>query len=281
MNSQTITQGAPQALHHTWLIARQEVIKGFFNRRGIIALLAFVLVWGLILFYPIKQAASYLADPAIREGLASLSAVASPRKLLSWEIPELALFWVISLYWFPLFAILSSADQFATDKSRKTFRFLVQRTGREPLFFGRVLGQMLLQSSYILVAGAATLLLILFRDPALIPAALRDCVLVLLNLFIVITPYIALMAVLSLYASSARQATMLAVLVWCVISIVSALLGYYQPTLPSLDWLLPGSQIDLLVDNTPSGALIHAPLPVVQSAVLLLAGLFYMKRIAL
>ncbi|MCL2918775.1 ABC transporter permease subunit [Shewanella litorisediminis] len=271
----------PGPLMHVWLIARQEVIKGFFNLRGLIALVAYCLVWGLILYYPIRSAAKYLADPHMRQMLTEMLGMVSPKHLLSWDVPELSLFWVISLYWFPLFAILSSADQFASDKSRKTFRFLVQRTGRDALFFGRVFGQLLLQSAYIITAGLATLILTLFREPELAATAISDGVLVLLNLLIVITPYIALMALLSLYANSARQATLFAVLVWCVLKILAALAAYYLPSLPSLDWLLPGSQIDLIVDNTPLGALLHAPLPLIQAAVLLALGLIYMKRSAL
>ncbi|QYK03650.1 ABC transporter permease subunit [Shewanella zhangzhouensis] len=271
----------PGPMTHVWLIARQEVIKGFFNLRGLIALVAYCLVWGLILYYPIRSAAKYIADPHMRQTLSEMLGVVSPKYLLSWDVPELSLFWVISLYWFPLFAILSSADQFASDKSRKTFRFLVQRTGREALFFGRVVGQLLLQSAYIITAGLATLVLTLFREPDLAGAAIADGIVVLLNLLIVIMPYIALMALLSLYANSARQATLFAVLVWCVLAIVSALAAYYVPSLPSLDWLLPGSQIEMIVDNTPMGALLHAPLPLVQTAVLLFIGLVYMKRSAL
>ncbi|QYJ73774.1 ABC transporter permease subunit [Shewanella sp. FJAT-52076] len=271
----------PGPMTHVWLIARQEVIKGFFNLRGLIALVAYCLVWGLILYYPIRSAAKYIADPHMRQTLSEMLGVVSPKYLLSWDVPELSLFWVISLYWFPLFAILSSADQFASDKSRKTFRFLVQRTGREALFFGRVVGQLLLQSAYIITAGLATLVLTLFREPDLAGAAIGDGIVVLLNLLIVIMPYIALMALLSLYANSARQATLFAVLVWCVLAIVSALAAYYVPSLPSLDWLLPGSQIEMIVDNTPMGALLHAPLPLVQTAVLLFIGLVYMKRSAL
>lgn len=271
----------PGALTHVWLIARQEVIKGFFNFRGLIALIAYCLVWGLILYYPIRGAAKYLADPHMRSMLTDLLGVVSPKYLLNWDVAELALFWVISLYWFPLFAILSSADQFASDKSRKTFRFLVQRTGRDALFFGRVLGQILLQSAYIITAGVATLLLTMVRDTDLVGVAITDGVLVLLNLLIVILPYIAMMALLSLYASSARQATLFAVLIWCVIKIAAALVAYYVPGLPAIDWLLPGSQIDNLVDNTPAGALLHSPLPLAQTAVLLGLGLVYMRRSAL
>lgn len=270
----------PGALNHIWLIARQEVIKGFFNVRGLIALVAYCLVWGLILYYPIRGAAKFLADPHTRSMLSDFLGVVSPKYLLNWDVAELALFWVISLYWFPLFAILSSADQFASDKSRKTFRFLVQRCGRETLFFGRVLGQVLLQSAYIITAGVATLLLTMMRDTDLFGVALADGILVLVNLLIVILPCVALMSLLSLYAVSARQATLFAVLIWCVIKIAAALVAYYTG-FEGVDWLLPGSQVDMLVDNTPAGALLLAPLPLIQTAVLLGLGLVYMKRSAL
>ncbi|MGL5146652.1 MAG: ABC transporter permease subunit [Plesiomonas shigelloides] len=271
----------PSFLHHTWLIARQEVIKGLFNRRGLIALLAYVLVWGLMLAYPIKEAASYLAEPSVRAGLATLLGGASPQYLLGWQVPELALFWVVSLYWFPLFAVISSADQFASERGRNGLRFLVQRSGREPLFCGRVLGQCLLQLTYIAVAAIATLLLISLREPLLLGASIADSFMLLVNLLIIIAPYIALMALLSLYAASARQAMLLGVFLWCAIKIMALLMSHYLPGLPSLDWLLPGSQINAIIDTTPSGAFYYAPLPLIQSVVLFTLGLTYFRRMAL
>ena len=93
------------------LLAQFEVKKMLFNPRGIIALVAFSLVWLLILLYPIRGASEFLISPdykALIEGLFGPEVVS---ELFKWSVAELAIYWIAALYLFPLFSIFIAADR--------------------------------------------------------------------------------------------------------------------------------------------------------------------------
>ena len=268
-------------LRNTLLLAQFEVKKMLFNPRGLIALAAFALVWLLILLYPISSASSFLINPdfsGIIEGIFGPDAVS---ELFKWPVAELAVYWIAALYIFPLFSIFVSADQFATDKSRGTFRFLTLRAGRDSLFFGRFIGHMALQSILLCLTVIATILLAANRDMSLLLPALISGLIVTLNLIIVLLPYTALMAILSLYASSARQATIYAILVWAAMSISIAIINNYLPIISELKWILPGSQISLMINTQGLQTFMYAPVALVQAGILLFLGKVYINRSAL
>lgn len=268
-------------LKNTLLLAQFEVKKMLLNPRGLIALIAFSMVWLLILLYPISGASSFLVNPdfqAVIEGIFGTDAVS---ELFKWPVAELAVYWIAALYLFPLFCIFVSADQFATDRSRGTFRFLTLRVGRDSLFFGRFIGHMALQSLLLSLTVIATILLAISRDPSLFLPALYSGLIVTLNLMIVLLPYTALMAILSLYASSARQATIYAILVWAAMSISIAIINNYLPIISELMWILPGSQISMMINTQGLQSFMYAPIALIQAAVLLVLGKMYINRSAL
>ena len=104
---------------------------------------------------------------------------------------------------------------------------------------------------------------------------------VFVNLLLVLMPYIALMALLSVIARSARQATLYAIVAWIVISIAIGVIQNRYGPLPMLDWVLPGSQIGNLLRLDGWDTLSLAPIPLLHTAVLLFAGWLAMRRIDL
>jgi hypothetical protein len=104
---------------------------------------------------------------------------------------------------------------------------------------------------------------------------------VLLNIFIVLLPYTAVMALFSLYAKSARQATILAVLLWALVSICIAVINSQFPSVDFLQWALPGSQIISMMNTHGTAALLFAPIPLLQTLIILFIGRLYMQRSAL
>lgn len=264
------------------LLAKHELVKLLFNRRGVIALAAFALVWGLLLWYPIREASSFLIDPNFRQLLASVFGEAAVGNLFLWPVAEMAVFWVAALYLFPLFSIFVCADQFSSDKTRGTFRFISLRTGRNALFFGRFSGYMLIQMILLAITVIASVLLASSREASLLMSALMSGVLVFINITIILLPYTAMMALLSLYANSARQATIYAILFWAITSIVIGIVSHYLPMLSeALQWILPGAQISLMINTQGIGTLAYAPIPIIQAVVLLFIGRSYMMRSAL
>ena len=274
----------PQAnstIKNTLLLAQFEVKKMLFNPRGLIALIAFSLVWMLILLYPISGASTFLINPDFRTVIEGFFGINAVSELFEWPVAELAVYWIAALYLFPLFSIFVSADQFASDKARGTLRFLTQRVGRDSLFFGRFIGHMLLQSLLLCLTVIATIVLAVSREPSLLLPALYSGLIVSINLIIVLLPYTALMAILSLYASSARQATIYAILVWAAMSITIAIINSYLPIINELKWLLPGSQISLMINTQGLQSFMYAPIALIKACALLFAGKLYINRSAL
>lgn len=271
----------PSGLRHIGLIAINEVSRRFTHRQGLVALSAFLLIWAVILFYPVKEAAHFLIEPEFRQLAQAVFGTQALDQLFQWQVAEMAIFWCAALYLFPMFSIFISADQFSSDKQRGTFRFLALRVSRDGLFFGRYLGQILIQLSLVALTLVATIILVLMRDPTLLLPAIGSSFYILLNIFIVLLPYTAVMALFSLYAKSARQATILAVILWIIISLIITLINSEFPSLDFLQWILPGSQIVSMLNTQGPAALMFAPIPLVQTALILFIGRIYMQKSAL
>jgi len=174
--------------------------------------------------------------------------------------------------------MISAADQIASDKARGTMRFLVLRTSRTRIFFGRFLGQFTIQIFIILVTLVTVLGLIAYKAPNGASIAVSEAPIVVVNLTLVLLPYVALMALVSVLASTARQATMYAIIGWIVLWL---LLGYIQGRIGPfgiLDWVLPGSQLSSLVRTGGWDTLNFAPIPLLHTVVLLALGWIAIKR---
>ncbi|MCH1931855.1 ABC transporter permease [Shewanella sp. A25] len=263
---------------NTLIIAVFECQKFLFNRRGIVALIAFALVWGMILLYPIKGATNLLVQPNFKDFIDSVLGSQALNKLFEWPVAEMAIFWCFALYLFPMFSIMIAADQFASDKTRGTLRFFTFRTSRDSLLLGRFLGQILLQSILILLTILAAIVLAMSREATLVLPAISSGLLVGVNLLIVILPFTAVMAVLSLCARSARQAMIWATILWTVLSFVQLFIGEQSLLNTMFDWLMPGSQLSQMVNNTAAASLGYAIIPLIQTAVALLLGRVYLQR---
>ncbi|AZG73649.1 ABC transporter permease [Shewanella livingstonensis] len=272
---------SPSTLTHIWLLAKYELTKRFTNKSGMISLIAFMLIWAILLLYPIKSASEFIMQPNFKDFTEALFGPGSLRHLFEWPVEEFAVFWLTALYLFPMFSIFIAADQFSSDKQRGSLRFLTLRVSRSSLFFGRFLGQMFIQLMLIILTLLATIALALSRDISLLLPSITTSLIVMVNLVIVLLPYTAAMAVLSLHANSARQASIFAVILWAVVSIFIALINMNFPQLSWLNWILPGSQIGNLINTQGLGSFVYAPIPLLQTVVILFAGKVLMSRSAL
>ncbi len=271
----------PSGLSHIWLLAKYELSKRFTNKSGMVALIAFMLIWGILLLYPIKSASEFIMQPSFKELTEALFGPGSLQHLFEWPVPELAVFWLAALYLFPMFSIFIAADQFSSDKQRGSLRFLTLRVSRSSLFLGRFLGHMLIQLALIVFTLLATIIMVTSRDISLFVPSLITCVIVMINLVIVLLPYTAAMAVLSLYANSARQASIFAIILWAIVSIIIAVINAKFPQLTGLSMILPGSQISSMINTQGLGSFVFAPVPILQTIVILTLGNLLMKRSAL
>ncbi len=271
----------PVPIMNIFSIARFELTRVFATLRGGLFVLAFLLLWALILRYAIFTTAGYLASVEGRGVLGGiLGGLAIPATAV-WTVPELWVFWLVGLYLFPLFALLIAADQTASDRARGTLRLLCLRATRDSVFFGRFLGQLLVQGILFGIALASTIVVVSIRDVSVVEEALQICVYIVPVMLIVLLPLNALMALVSVLARSARQATLYAVLLWLACSVLVAWLKGYWPVTSVLDWLVPGAHIPALMLLHAREALSHSMMPLLQAVVLLAAGRVLMQRAAL
>ncbi len=264
-----------------FLIARQELDKLFATRRGWVSLIGFGLVWVFAVLGLIRLIANKIRETQTEAVISSSLDQFGFKELGQWPTPELALYWFAALYLLPLFALIVCADQTASDKTRKTLRFLSLRANREEIFFGRFVGQFLIQLLIVLATLISVLGLIAWSHADQLNLALQRVPMLIANLTLVLLPYIALMALASIIARSARQATIFAIIGWIVASILIAVVQNYFGPLSWLDWILPGSQISSLLSLSNWDTMRLAHIPIVHTAVLLGLGWWAMRRVAL
>lgn len=267
-----------QTIRNTALIATTELSRILITRRGLISLFAFVLVWLLILTTIIKSA------PALVQNGASIGSLLGSETILSiarWNVAEFGVHWFIALYVFPIFCVTYAADQTASDRTRGTLKLLTLHTSRSSLFLGRFFGMMIVQSIVIALTLISTLIVVAIRDPALIQSSFTNAMFIWINLIIVLAPYTALMAVISLLAKSGMQALTYASILWIVLLFAISWASSRFPEAQLLKTIFPGSQIGALVKHYDWSSLGTILVPVIQTLVFLILGLFIMQRVDL
>ncbi|MGB0893458.1 MAG: ABC transporter permease subunit [Parashewanella sp.] len=272
---------SPSAFKNTLIISGFEVKKLFTQPRGIIALTCFSLLWALILLYPIRSATDLLLTDEFRQFILGFAQMSGSSKLLNWVVAEMSVYWLIALYLFPMFSLIITADQFSSDKQRGTLRFLLLRTSRDSIFFGRFFAHMIIQSILIFISVIATIVLAVYRDPELLAYAVTTGTQLLFALLINLLPYTALMATLSLHAKSARQASLLAVLYWVLATIFITIIHYYLPAFSFIEYIKPGVQIADMINSYGKEVFNYSVIPVLQAGIFLVLGRTYMQRISL
>jgi ABC-type transport system involved in multi-copper enzyme maturation permease subunit len=265
----------------TWLYSRFELQRLLLTPRGWFGLAAFSTIWYLLLRYPIYQASVQLQDPQIQQMLSSMLGMVGMYNLMNWSLPELSVYWALTVLLMPLAVLFSAADQTCSDRSRGTLRFLTLRSSRDSIFFGRFIGQMLVQALLLGLSLLATLALAAWRVGELPIAAVNAALVIWLNLLIVLMPFTALMALCSALVKSSRLAISLAIV---SMGGVAGLLGYlvwHFPDLRSVLGYLPGAQLPMLLGAQGWDTLKHSVLPLLQTLVLLTAGRFVMQEKAI
>lgn len=265
----------------TWLYSRFELQRLFLTPRGWFALAAFTTIWYFLLRYPIYQASVQLQEPEIQQMLSSMLGMVGMYNLLNWSLPELSVYWALTVFFMPLAVLFATADQTCSDRSRGTLRFLTLRSSRDSIFFGRFIGQILVQALLIGLSLLATLGLAVWRVGELPLSALNAALVIWLNLLIVLLPFTALMALCSALVRSSRLAISLAIVSIGVITGSFGYLVWHFPDLRVVLEYLPGAQLPMLLGTQGWDALKHCGLPLLQTAVLLLIGRIVMQEKAL
>jgi len=263
------------------LISQFELKRGFATRKGSLSVVTFVVVWYFILLYPLRFATELLVqEKGFKQDFGFLDFIGFG-SLQHWPIPEFGVLWQFVLIIFPMLSITIAADQTCSDRERGTLRFIVIRSSRDSLFFGRFVGVMVIQALLICATGLSTLALVLYRDATLFSSALPNLFVITFNVILAVLPFTAMMAALSAKVKSARQATLWAILIWTFLAGIISGFAYYLPALDFFKCLIPGYQLSDLAQLSEWQTLQLAYIPLLQGLVLLALGRWIMARQAL
>lgn len=260
------------------LIIQQQIVKPLQTRAGSFSLLVSLGVWVLLLYYPIRNSAKALSsdDGAVRGILNMLGLDNLP----NWPLAELGAYWALCLYVLPLFAIFAAADQMISERQRGGLRFLLLRVTRSQLFFGRLIGQLSLQALILITTLiSATLMGVLRLDNyGFFSQQLTLLFTTVIQLFIVVMPFIALMSLLSVALQKARSATMLAMVLSAFGERLFLWLGSKVPGLDLFAYLIPGNQLSDMVNTLPYEAWPWLIFPIFQTLVFAIGGYLLFRR---
>jgi ABC-type transport system involved in multi-copper enzyme maturation permease subunit len=261
-----------------WLIAQQELLKSFANPRGLFVTAVFTVIWILILLYPIRISAEAMTSPDSASLFMVVLSFLGLETLQDWLLSEFAIYWVVALYLFPTFSLVSAADQMISDRNRGGLRFLTLRCSRGQLFFGRFVGQILIQSVLICITLVITYSLFLFNNSQYWLEGLSLLPLIFFHILLVTAPFVALMSLLSITVDSVRMSTLIAFMILALGGLLINYFASYLPFLAMLEFWIPGGQIYSMAQSHPTiawGALAH---PLMQTFGFLLLGYAIFKR---
>lgn len=254
-----------------------EVVRLFKTKRGLLALLAFLTIWFVILYYFVSSAAAIVTSASFERMAYELFGSLGLSALLDWPVSEYAIYWLVAVYFFPSFSVLACSDQICSDKQRGTLRFITLRATRLELILGRYLGQLLIISILIMLTIVATTVLASVRDIALLSDSIIIGGRLWLELLIVVMPFIALMSLLNTLISSARLTVVVATLFFGLGPLIIAFIKYQFGQEFYLSLLFPGGQINSILSQSGLNGS-HYLLPLIQTVVLLTCSHFVMKR---
>ena len=265
-------------LTQTWLIAQQELLASFASKRGLFVTSIFVLIWVWLLFYPIRFSADAMNNPVGNSLVFSVLNLLGLEPLRDWLIAEFAVYWAVALYLFPAFSLFMAADQMISERKRGGLRFLTLRCSRGQIFFGRFLGHILIQTVLLSITLVITYLLMLINNSQYWLEGLQIVPVLLLNLVLVTSPFVALMSLLSVLMNSVRMASLVAVIILVLSGVVINLIALYLPFLSVLNYWVPGMQVAGMAKLSPTIALLSLWVPILQSMSFLALGYALFNR---
>lgn len=262
-----------------WLMVVYDLRWTVFRRKGLVFLLPFTVFWYLVLRRFYQGIASWIQSSGILDIASAHYDAQTIETMFVTHSPSMSAFFIIAVYTTPFFALLAANDMFAADLGRGYFRFLITRCHRLEIFLARYLASFILTSVAILAVGLiATLIAIYIEDYPLkqtLPYYIQICFILCLYM----TPFLALMAIISTIVDSAIAALLLGVASYTAILITIAIASAAYPDVQLFVYLLPsGMKNDLFSHNTTSLAITLLTLPAYTFLFAVLAWTVFRRR---
>jgi ABC-type transport system involved in multi-copper enzyme maturation permease subunit len=152
-----------RARRHIGVLIRHDLRYTLSSARGLLFLVFFGLFWGWLFSKLAGGWAQQLVTPQVGF-LVSRFIDSTVARLLQERPATLVAYFVAATTLTPLFAMLASCDQTATDLGTRHIRFLIPRVGRAEIFIARLVGAAIVMSLAQLLAGiAATIVAIVLH----------------------------------------------------------------------------------------------------------------------
>jgi len=236
------------SMHRVLSLASFEMYRLFLTKRGALALVAFATAWFFILKYLIGSAATIVSSQVFKDAVEQVFGMLGISELLNWQVPELAIYWLVAVYSFPIFVLFAASDQTCADRTRGTLRFISLRATRVEIVIGRFLGQVSINTILVALTLIATTAMAGYSNSSLISEALSMLPSLFLALFIIIMPFVALMSFINSFIRSSRMALIFAMLFFGLGSMIVAYIEYKLSIGPVLNYIFPGIQINDMVN---------------------------------
>ena len=153
-----------RARRHIGVLVRHDLRYSLSSPRGLLFLIFFALLWGWAFYKLAGGAAENLGkgqDSLLIAWLFDIKVL----QLVQERPPTLVAYFVVATLLTPLFAMLGSCDQTATDLGTRHIRFLIPRVGRAEIFIARFIGAAVLVTGAQLLAGVgATIVTLIASD---------------------------------------------------------------------------------------------------------------------
>lgn len=260
------------------LHANYDLKRNFSSFKWLLFGGSFLIAWGLVLRYVIL-ASTRLIESGEESGISLL--ILDKLQLLQrfdWPSYELAICWYLLELCLPLLVMLLSADLLIQDRQARRLRFWQARSHRLSVVLGRCLAKAAILGGILAIAIFSTLALSLSRQSGGFEASLGGAIVMWLLLFFLGLPYIALMSLSSIFASSPIRSLLLAFIGLVIIGWLFSWLANSIAPFALLNSLLPGSHSQLLEQCSASECLPAIGLPILQSSWVLALSLWLWKR---
>ena len=247
-----------RARRHIGVLIRHDLRYSLSSARGLLFVIFFALFWGWVFYKLAGGAAEDLGTPQASFAL-SLVFDSHVLRLFQERPPTLAAYLIVAAWLMPVFAMLGSCDQTATDLGTRHIRFLIPRVGRAEIFIARFIGSAVLVAAAQLLAGAAATIVTLVASSGgnsgdiILFGAQVTAILIAYSL-----PFVALMSLVSAAMASVGLALLTGLAGYLILVIVLAVLPLKGAAEKIIPLLLPNGLKPYLLDLDVGTALIAA-----------------------
>jgi hypothetical protein len=235
-----------RARRHIGILVRHDLRYTLSSARGLLFLLFFSLFWAWVFSKLAGGLGERLGTPQAGF-LVSYFFDSNVARLLQERPSTLAAYFVVAATLTPLFAMLASCDQTATDLGTRHIRFLIPRVGRDEIFVARLIGAALLMTVAQLLAGAAaTIVALVVQSDAAAAGAGETARIVaygaqVTGLLIVYSlPIVALMSLVSAAMASVGLALLVGLGGYAILGVALGMMPLEGVAAKIVSFLVPG-----------------------------------------